>query len=192
MDATASILFGKTRQAVLAALFEAPERGWYLRQLERETGLSTGTLHHELSQLSKADLIRRREDGNRVLYQTNISHPVYRPLREIVDKTCGIPARLAQALESLRHRLQFVAIFGSMARGTDSAASDIDLIVVGKLTNRELIPTIHQLEQDLGRGIGFRLYSPEEFRQRREADPFLQRVLNQPLTPIIGTLDDAR
>jgi predicted nucleotidyltransferase len=78
-----------------------------------------------------------------------------------------------------------------MARGRDSAASDIDLIVVGKLSNKDLIPTIQQLEQNLGREIGFRLYSPEEFLQRRETDPFLQRVLSQPLTPVMGKLDDA-
>jgi predicted nucleotidyltransferase/DNA-binding HxlR family transcriptional regulator len=191
MDATASVLFGKTRQAVLGALFQDPEQGWYLRQLERETGLSTGTLHLELKQLIKADLIRKRQDGNRIVYQPNPTHPIYEPLREIVEKTCGIPARIGQGLAELGDGIRYAAIFGSMARGRDSAASDIDLIVVGKLSNKDLIPTIQQLEQNLSREIGFRLYSPEEFLQRRETDPFLQRVLSQPLTPVMGKLDDA-
>lgn len=186
MGATVSVLFGKTRQAVLGALFQESEQGWYLRQLERDTGLSTGTLHLELKQLIKADLILKRQDGNRMIYQPNPSHPVYEPLREIVEKTCGIPARIRRGLAELGDAIRYAAIFGSLARGRHSAASDIDLIVVAKLSNKDPIPTIHQLEQNLGREIRFRLYSPEEFQQRRETDSFLQRVLSQPLTPVIG------
>ena len=73
MENTASILFGKTRQAVLTALFDAPGESLYVRELARRTGISPGALQHELGQLLSADLLSRHEDGNRVLYRANRS-----------------------------------------------------------------------------------------------------------------------
>ena len=93
MEATAAVLFGKTRQAVLALLFERPERAYYLRELARATGISPGALQHELGQLQKADLVTRSQDGNRVVYRANTAHPVFADLQSIVRKTCGLPAQ---------------------------------------------------------------------------------------------------
>lgn len=191
MEVTASVLFGKTRQAVLAALFEAGEAGIYLRQLERQSGISTGALHHELRQLLKADVVCNRKDGNRVLYQINQTHPVIEPLREIVEKTCGAPAQLRQALAPIKDQIHFAAIFGSVAKGTSHGASDIDLLLVADLTPTQVIDQIQPLETSLGREVGFRLYSPEEFKERVATDSFLKKVFNQPMIPLIGTIEDA-
>jgi predicted nucleotidyltransferase/DNA-binding HxlR family transcriptional regulator len=92
MNAAADILFGKTRQAVLAVLFEQPDQGFYVRELQRLTGISPGALQHELARLLKADLIERREDGNRVHYQANRSHPLFSDLQSIVHKCSFHPA----------------------------------------------------------------------------------------------------
>lgn len=88
MSATASVLFGKARQAVLLKLFEEPGDPVYLRELARRTGLSTGALQHELRQLKGADLILRSRDGNRVCYRANTDHPVFLELQSLVRKTC--------------------------------------------------------------------------------------------------------
>lgn len=190
MDSAASTLFGKTRQSVLNALFSAGEDGVYLRQLERESGISAGALHHELGRLIKADLVRKKKDGNRVLYRINITHPIAEPLREIVDKTCGIHFKLREALEPIEDQIHFAAIYGSIAKGTSHGSSDVDLLLVGNLTPAQVIDQIQQLETSLGREIGFRIYSQKEFSERSRTDPFLTKVLNQPLIPLIGTIDD--
>ena len=101
MEATAAVLFGKTRQAVLALLFEQPERAYYLRELARATGISPGALQHELGQLQKADLVGRSQDGNRVAYRANTAHPVFADLQSIVRKTCGLPAQITPAAMSI-------------------------------------------------------------------------------------------
>ncbi len=191
MDPAASVLFGKTRQAVLSALFERDADGIYVRELERQTGISTGALHHELRQLMRADLVEKTNDGNRVVYRINEAHPIYAELRGIVEKTCGVPAQVRDALDDLESDIEFAAIFGSTARGTSHASSDIDLLVVGDLTPSKLIDRIQPLEEQLHREIGFRLYTQEEFSQRRQVDPFLTRVLSRPLIPIFGTIDGA-
>jgi predicted nucleotidyltransferase len=191
MDPAASVLFGKTRQAVLSALFERGADGIYVRELERQTGISTGALHHELRQLMQADLVEKTKDGNRVVYRINDSHPIYTELRGIIEKTCGVPAQVRAALGDLESDIDFAAIFGSTARGTSHAGSDIDLLLVGELTQSKLIDHIQPLEERLHREIGFRLYTREEFNKRRQSDPFLTRVLSRPLIPIIGAIDSA-
>jgi predicted transcriptional regulator len=98
MDSAAAVLFGKTRQAVLALLFDQPEQTYYLREMARRTGIAPGPLQHELSQLHKADLVIRLRDGNRVTYQANTAHPVFSDLQGLVSKTCGVPAQLIAAL----------------------------------------------------------------------------------------------
>ena len=97
-DSAASILFGKTRQAVLALLLTHPEQDFYLREIARMTGVSTGALQHELSSLLRADLIARAKSGNRINYRANSDHPIYAELRAIVEKTSGAPELLRQAL----------------------------------------------------------------------------------------------
>lgn len=191
MDPTASVLFGKTRQAVLAALFERGVDGIYVRELQRQTGISTGALHHELQQLMQADLVEKSEDGNRVIYRLNESHPIHHELRRIVEKTCGLPAQLGEALQPLEARIRFAAIFGSIAQGTSHAGSDVDLLLVAELSQSQVIERIQPLEERLQIEIGFRLYTPREFTQRQTKDPFLIRVLTRPLIRIIGSLDDA-
>lgn len=191
MDPTASILFGKTRQAVLSALFERGAEGIYVRELERQTGISSGALHHELGQLMQADLVEKTNDGNRVVYRINESHPIHTELRGIVEKTCGIPAQVREALVDLEPNIQFAAIFGSTARGTGHSGSDVDLLLVGDLTQSMVIERIQPLEDRLQREIGFRLYTPQEFLERKSSDPFLTRVLARNLLPVIGSINDA-
>lgn len=189
MEITASVLFGKTRQAVLSELAASPDPGLYLRELQRRTGISSGALHHELGQLMKAELVERANDGNRVIYRLNRSHPIHDELRRIIEKTCGLPARIRRALMPLSERIDRAAIFGSIAQGTSHAESDVDVLIVGKVTPAEIIECIQPLENELGREIGFRLYSPGEFAERREGDAFLQKVLRRPLIELLGRMD---
>ena len=191
MDPTASVLFGKTRQAVLTSLFERGSEGIYVRELERQTGISTGALHHELQKLMQADLIQKDTDGNRVIYRVNQSHPVCEELRGIVEKTIGLPAQVREVLLDLQPAIQYAAIFGSTARGTSHSGSDIDLLLVGDLSPSQVIERIQPLEERLKREIGFRLYTPQEFAHRRKQDPFLIKVLRRPVIPLMGNLDGA-
>ena len=192
MDATAAILFGKTRQAVLAILFEQPDRTSYLRELARQTGISPGALQHELAQLHHADLIIRNQDGNRVTYRANTRHPIFAELQSIVQKTFGIPAQIKAALTPYEPHIRFAAIYGSIAKGLDHARSDVDLLVVGDINLEQTLAAILPVETRIGREISVRLYQPEEFRKRREeGEPFINNVLSGEHMKLIGTADDA-
>lgn len=192
MDATAAILFGKTRQAVLAILFEQPDQTSYLREIARQTGISPGALQHELAQLQQADLIIRNQDGNRVTYRANTHHPIFAELQSIVQKTCGLPALIKDALTPHAAHIRFAAIYGSIAKGLDHAHSDVDLLVVGNVSLEQILAAIIPVETRIRREISVRLYQPEEFRKRREeGEPFINKVLGGQHLNLMGTTDDA-
>ena len=192
MDRVASTLFGKTRQAVLAHLFDRPDRAWYLRELARQTGISPGALQHEFAQLVDADLVSRAADGNRVRYRANTLHPIFDDLQSIVRKTCGPAARIKAALSAQADLIVFAAIYGSLAKGGGHAASDVDVLIVGELGFEQAVQLLAPLEAELSREISIRLYSLNEFRQKRQqADNFLSSVLAGELQVLLGALDDA-
>lgn len=192
MDSTAAILFGKTRQAVLALLFDTPDQSYYLREMARRTGIAPGPLQHELGQLLKADLVIRAKDGNRVTYRANSAHPVFADLQGLVSKTCGLPAQLTTALAPHAPNITFAAIYGSLAKGTSHARSDVDLLVVGDIDLQTILAAMAPVESRIGREIGARVFSREEFRERRAShDHFIEGVLAGALTPLLGTPDDA-
>lgn len=192
MDSATSVLFGKTRQAVLMYLFDQPEKPWYLRELSRQTGISTGALQQELIQLCTADLLVRRQDGNRVLYRANTAHPLFLELQSIVRKTCGLPAQIKTTLLPLADRIAYAGIYGSIAKGREHARSDVDLLIVGRLSFEQAIQAVTPIEERLSREISVRLFSPEEFRQKRaKGDSFIHSVLEGERIDLLGTLDDA-
>ena len=192
MEATAAVLFGKTRQAVLGLLFEQPEHAYYLRELARATGVSPGALQHELGQLQKADLVTRSQDGNRVVYRANTAHPVFADLQSIVRKTCGLPAQIKAALDPFAAQICFATLYGSLAKGINHARSDVDLLIVGDLNLQQALAAIGPVEASIGREISVRIFSAKDFRTRREqGEHFTNSVMNGPLTPLIGSPDDA-
>lgn len=192
MGSATDILFGKTRQAVLARLYDVPVKTYYLRELSRQTGISVGALQKELRTLLGADLIVSEKDGNRVSYRANTSHPVYPELLALVRKTCGIRSMIRRALEPLEEHIRFAAIYGSMARQAEHARSDIDLLVVGDISLGSLLDVLQPLEDVFAREISVRLFSPDEFRRKLEdRDRFVAGVVNGPLEILMGELDDA-
>jgi predicted nucleotidyltransferase len=82
-------------------------------------------------------------------------------------------------------------LYGSVARGEEHAASDVDLMVIGTLKQIDLLPVLRKLEARFRREVNVTLYSPEEFRRKRAAgDHFLHSVLKGKTIPLKGTLDE--
>ncbi len=82
-------------------------------------------------------------------------------------------------------------IYGSSARREQDPDSDIDLMVIGDVTLKDLTPYLRRAEEELGKQIGVTLYTGEEWRQRREdRNPFVRRVSSAEKVYVIGGSDD--
>lgn len=188
----ASALFTDSQTRVLRWLFGQPERSFHLSELRRLTGLGSASLQRELNRLAEAGLVHAERVGNQRRFQANPQSPVYSELTALTRKTLGIEPILREALQPLAAYLQAAFIYGSVAKQTDNAQSDIDLMLVGKqLQLADVLELLIPLEAELGRKINPTLYTLAEFERRRaEPDSFVNRVLAQPLLLLIGDISE--
>jgi len=175
----ADALFTTTQQRVLALLYGQPSRSFFASELIELTGSGSGAVQRELKRLSSSGLVTVTRIGKQKHYQANAACPVFEELRGLVVKTVAMVDPIRQALEPLADRVALALIYGSVARGTDTAASDIDLLVVADgLTLEELYSALAPVETALDRRINPTLYTRAEFEARKNVgNGFLAQVL---------------
>ena len=184
---SASVLFGKTRRAVLSLLFAHPDEGFYLRELARLAGVATGAAQREVRHLAEAGIIERQVRGNNIYYQANRGSPVFSELQGLVLKTSGVADVLRASLAPLANRIRFAAIYGSVARGAVRPSSDVDVIAVGDVSLAELVSALAPAQQALQREINPTVYPAAEFRAKLAArQHFLTSLVETPLIFLWG------
>ena len=188
----ADALFSGLQQRLLAVLFGQPDRSFYGNELLRLTGTGRGALQRELEKLVSADLVTVTPVGNQKHYQANAAAPIFAELRGIVMKTLGLADVLRTALNAVADRIELAFVFGSVAKGTDIATSDIDLMVVTEtLTYADLFEGLAAAEQVLGRKVNPTLYTSAALAEKvRTENNFVLRVLSQPKIFLIGAEDE--
>lgn len=183
-----SALFTDSQARVLRWLFGQPGRSYHLSELRRLTGLGSASLQRELKRLADTRLVLAERVGNLRRFQANPHSPVYAELVALTRKTLGAEPLLREALQPLVPDLQSAWLYGSVAKQTDTAQSDIDVMLVGKdLSLGRVLKLLAPLEQELGRKINPNCLTPAEFARRRaQPDSFVNRVLAQPVIPLYG------
>jgi predicted nucleotidyltransferase len=186
-----NILFGKARQAILSLLYSHVDEAFYLRQIVRTTGIGLGPAQRELKQLMDAGIIIRNVQGKQVYYSANKKGPIFNELRNIVMKTFGAADVIRQSLETVADKIRVAFIFGSVARSTDGRGSDIDLIIIGKVTFGDAVSSLSQAQEILKREINPVVYSVAEFKKRvAEKHFFVTDVLEGDKIFVIGGEDE--
>lgn len=188
MGIYADALFTKTQQRVLGVLFGQPGRSFYANEIIALAASGSGAVQRELARLEASALVTAKRVGNQKHYQANQEAPIYAELRGIILKTFGVTDVLRAALQPVWPMVELAFVYGSLAKGTEHAGSDIDLMVVGALpSNAALLDTLQPAQAQLGRVVNPTLYTPDEFAQRvRDGRSFMLRVLEQPKIFIKG------
>jgi predicted nucleotidyltransferase len=192
-SAMADALFTSTQQRVLGFLFGQPDRSFFVTELVALVDSGRGAVQRELERLAESGLVVVTKVGNQKHYQANQDSPLFEELRSIISKTVGLQEPLRAVLGPLADRISLAAIYGSIAKGREKAASDVDLLIVAdKLTLEEVYAALAPVERLLDRRVNPTLYTTKEFTQRRKAkNPFLTRVLDGQTITLIGSLDGA-
>jgi predicted nucleotidyltransferase len=187
----ADALFTSTQQKVLGLLFGHPDRSFFVTQVMELAKSGRGAVQRELQRLESAGLVSVHMRGNQKHYQANADSPLFDELCSIVRKTVGLEEPLKAAIESLPGTLHLALIYGSVAKRTDTSASDIDLLIVAdELTLEEVYAALSPTEVSLRRKINPTLYTRAEFKRRRAGgNAFLSRVLDGPVIMFSGSID---
>jgi predicted nucleotidyltransferase len=184
-------LFGKTRERVLARLFDRPERAFTLRGLVRETGTGMGAVQRELANLVETGLVLREGTGRSVAYRANERSPIFKEVRALLLKVSGAAALLREALEPLESAIGVAFLFGSAARGALVADSDLDLLVIGEASFRDVVRAVSEAQEILGREVNPAVYGPDEWGRRvAEGHGFAADVMRGPKIFLLGTEND--
>jgi predicted nucleotidyltransferase len=186
-------LFGKTRQAVLALLYGRADSSFYTKQILDAVKIGRGTVQRELKNLTDTGIIIREVQGRQVYYRANARCPIFDELKSIVRKTFGVADVIRQSLATNADKIRVAFIFGSVAKSTDDRRSDIDLMVVGKISFGDVVSLLTPAEQKLAREVNPVVYPIAEFKKKvKEDHHFVKTVLEDEKIFVIGDEDELR
>jgi predicted nucleotidyltransferase len=186
-----SLLFPEYRRRVLGLLLLHPENHYHVREIARLTSTAPGTLHRELTKLAKAEVLTREVSGNQVYYQANRSFSIFDELASILRKTSGLVDVLTNALIPFADKITVALVFGSVGRGTESAGSDVDLLIIGEIDFVTLVKALYPTQEIISREINPKVYHKDEWKKLvRKKDPFAQEILKNPKLFIIGAANE--
>lgn len=182
MSTIASVLFTKTQQRLLSVLYGKPDTSFYLNEVVRLADVGKGSVVREIKKMTEAGLLVTYQQGNQQHYQANPDNPVYEELKAITRKTFGVQNVVKEALVSVLTHCDMAFIYGSVAKGKEHAGSDIDVLLVGQdLSYGDIMALLEPAEHQLGRAINPTLFTPEEFRERKDnQQSFVTRLMEQP------------
>jgi predicted nucleotidyltransferase len=137
--------------------------------------------------LEREGLFRAEVSGRQKYFQLNRKYPLYREVRSIIAKTIGAAPLIAQSVKSIEG-IEEAYLYGSFARNQQDAASDIDVLVIGKPRGETLAEVMGKLERQLGRDVNYTVLSRDEFESRRaRKDAFLENFWHNKRVSLMAT-----
>ena len=184
----AEALFSRVQLRVLAILFGQPDREFSASEIIRLAASGSGAVQRELKRLTEAKLVEVTTSANRKLYRTNRQSPLFEDLHGLILKTAGLVEPLRLALQPFAKQIETAFVYGSVAKGSDNAESDIDLMVISDdLAYEQVFKALRHAEQTLRRTVNPNVMSLREW-QRKSADSgsFAAKISRQPRLFVIG------
>ena len=188
----ADALFSTIQQRVLAYLFGQPERSFFSTELIKLAGGGSGAVQRELARLADSGLVTVTRVGTQKHFQANPKAPIFTELCGIAQKTVGLAEPLRAALAPLAKRIASAFVFGSVAKRSDTATSDIDVLVISDSVDyADVFAALQSAEAKLGRTVNPTVYTSATWRKKRkEGNAFVVKVAAQPKVFLIGAEED--
>jgi predicted nucleotidyltransferase len=176
----------KARQKLLAYYFTNPTTRHHLRDLAERLSVDPSNLSKEMSRLEREGLFRSEVSGRQKYFQLNREYPLFHEVRSIIAKTIGAVPLLAESLKKIEG-IEEAFLYGSFARNQQDAASDVDVLVIGKPKSDTLAEIVQKLERQLAREINYTVLTRKELESRRgRKDAFLENVWHNKRVSLVG------
>jgi len=185
-------LFSKVQQRVLALIFSHPERSFYTSEIVRKVRSGVGAVERELSKLERSGLVTIQRIGNQKHYRANQAAPIFEDLQGLVEKTVGLAEPIKKSFEPYADGIRSAFVYGSVAKGADTAHSDIDLMVIGEgLNYSDLYTAAENVERKLRRKVHPLFLSPDDWRRKTsDKGSVFSKIKHSPKIFIIGSEKD--
>jgi predicted nucleotidyltransferase len=174
------LMGSKTRVKILTLFIINPKREYYSREIERELGSNFEAIRTELINLEKIGLLRSRISGKQRYYSINAEHTLFPEFKSMILKTIGLGDVLKNAFRDA-DKIEVAFIYGSYAKNSEEAESDIDLFVIGGISMKDLQAVISDIENKFQREVNPTIYPREELRNKyRAKNHFILSILKEP------------
>jgi predicted nucleotidyltransferase len=185
-------LFSKVQQRLLALIFGHPDRSFYTSEIIRTLNSGVGAVERELWKLEDSGLVQVERIGNQKHYRANKDAPIFEELRGLVEKTVGLAELLKRSLAPYADVITTAFVYGSVAKQTDTAQSDIDVMVIGDdLDYSDLYMAAQQAEGTLRRKVNPLFLSVSDWKRRAsDTGSVIQKISRSPKIFIIGSEKD--
>ncbi|MFA4914273.1 MAG: nucleotidyltransferase domain-containing protein [Alcaligenaceae bacterium] len=179
-------LFTSSIQRVLALTLTRPTDSFTLRELLRQADSGRGSTQSQIERLLQAGvLVESPRLGRQRSIKANTDHFLYKELCSILVKTVGLAEPVREALKPFADKIEEAFVFGSVANGTDTERSDVDVMVVGSVSPIDLHQAGADLQGRLGRVVQFNLYEPLEWKELVDNDPVVSQIVKGPTLQVI-------
>lgn len=186
-NTVATYLFSKNRCAILSLLYGHPDQDFYLRQIARSCGAGLGAIQRELAGLVQIGVLNRKKRDNHVYFQANKDCAVFEEIKNLIIKTVGMADVLRYSLAPLNEFIKLAFIFGSFAGVSQKLDSDVDLMVIGRISFSEVVHVLVGAQEQLRREVNPVVYSVEEFQSKiASSNHFLSNVIKNDKIFLIG------
>jgi hypothetical protein len=184
------LFVSQTRIKLINVLFYNPNEIYYVRQLVRLVDEEINSVRRELDNLKKSGVVSSEWRGNRLYYWADKQSPLFSDLLLIANQTSGLGLKLQNKNETLGS-IKLVFYSYHFMTGEKKNTDDIDLIIVGDVSLREIESYVKQEETVRGHEINYMVMGKGEFKLRRQKrDQFIvDFFLNAPLA-IIGSCQE--
>ncbi len=184
------IFASRTRARLIAAFTLRPGERLYLREVARLIKADVRAVKVELDRLERLGFLRSEASGNRRYMKVNQAFPLYTELKAMAIKTVGLGDSLRAALKQLPG-IRFAFVYGSIAKGQETAESDLDLFIVGEVSGPLLHKALSGAKAAVRREINTSRFTFDEVHNRlKKGDSFIKDVLNGQKLFIIGAEDE--
>lgn len=178
---------------LLSLLYLNPENEYSLTDLANATGVTVRAIHHEVSRLVTAGLLRDRRLGTSRLIQAVHDSLLTRPLTDLLAVTYGPLPVLTSTLANLAG-LEQAFLYGSWAaryRGEPGAPpGDVDVLVVGDVDADLVDDLARATEGTLRREVNIHVVSRQAWEDSK--DPFISTVRSRALVELSVVVPSVR
>ncbi len=182
----------QARRRLLTYYFTNPSARLHLRDLAKRLGTDPSNLSRDLRRLEREGLFRSEVSGRQRYFRLNREFPLFREVRGIVEKTLGVAPLIRRVLEKMKG-VEEAYLYGSFARHQQDAASDIDVLVIGRPAAQALAEAVQKVERQLAREINYTVMPRSEFeRRRKQKDAFLESIWRHKRVTLVSRHEEAQ
>jgi len=180
------LFISKVRVRIIKLFLTNPGSQFHVREIARRVGAEINAVRRELSRLRRIGFLKKTPRGNRIYYTVRPDFLFLDELLGMVAKETGLGQAILERRKELG-KINFAMLAKAFVRGRISKPSEVDLLIVGKVSTPLVSKLVENEQQRLGREVNYTILSPEEFDFRKKRkDPFIVDVFSQPRIVLLG------